>query len=210
MAALAHSAAAELIPSISSFPGCGGGGGSLKGALGAGLFDCHIHEQGLPAGERRLYALTLPASTSTSSSSGAQPPAASTSPSSSPRPFSTLVLLRARNGEAQMSLHRPASEGAGLAAPDEHAAPTLDAGAAVGESFLALGPDAPAGTYIVAVRAVRGNPSLDLEVITTPSSVRLAEADRRALAAVVGACCEGGGSARDDELEATLPFCSVV
>jgi hypothetical protein len=211
-AAWAHAAAAEPIPSISSFPGCGGGGGgSLKGALGAGLFDCHVHEQGLPAGERRLYALTLPPP---SSSSGSAPPAASTSPSSSPRPFSTLVYLRTRNGEAEMSLHRPTSEGGGgglgLAAPDEHAAPTLDAGAAAGESFLALGPDAPAGTYIVAVRAVRGSPSLDLEVVTTPSGVRLAEADRRALAAVVDECCAGGGTARDDELEATLPFCSVV
>lgn len=112
-----------------------------------------------------------------------------------------------------MSLYKPGGSDGGAAAggaPDEAATPTLDAGAASSESFLALGPDAPAGTYVVAVRATRGAPSLDLEVVTTPSGVRLADEDRRALLSVVDECCVGGGTARDDELEATLPFCSVV
>jgi hypothetical protein len=201
--------AEQLAPrSISSFPGCGGGKGpAFSGALSAGLFDCHIRDQGVPAGEQRLYALTLP------SSSASAAPASSTAPSSSPRPFSTLVYLRVHNGEAQMSLYKPGGSDGGAAAggaPDEAATPTLDAGAASSESFLALGPDAPAGTYVVAVRATRGAPSLDLEVVTTPSGVRLADEDRRALLAVVDECCVGGGTARDDELEATLPFCSVV
>jgi Leucine-rich repeat (LRR) protein len=191
-------AAADLRAIAASSPGCGGGKSNV---LSAGLLDgaCRVR---IPAagsrGERRFFSFALP------------PPSSSSSLAA--RPFSTQLYVSGVGGvgaqQVQMALYKPGSA-VPLAErldgpPDELAAPAFEVaggGARGSDAFLALGPDAEPGTYVVAVSSPSpGAGAVELRVTTTPSSVRLAEEDRRALSGVAQECCESGEGV----------FCSAV
>jgi Leucine-rich repeat (LRR) protein len=193
---------------LASLPGCGGGGSGSKGGgdvLRPGLLDgvCRIplvlSTAGAP-GERRLFSFVLP------------PPSSPSSSSSSARPYSTQIFLTATDGAAELALYKPGGEPIADrldGPPDELATPAVEGiDGAREEAFLALGADAEPGSYFLSVKALAGTPRAELSVTTTPSSVRLAEEDRRALAEVADQCCAAGGGGSDGGKATNLPFCS--